>query len=115
MQTFLVTACIVLACAVVYLFRALVALRNDVETLPTREELARQKASWAGFLVEYEGIAEKVDRNLKRLGARMARSLEAGEFARGQTWEDEPALNFDLIDKPSAEDFRRLKEREARG
>lgn len=63
------------------------ALGRQLADLPNREDLARQKAAWAAFLVDYEGIADKVEVNLKRLGARMGRA--------GLAWDGEKRAEAD--------------------
>lgn len=49
-------------------------LARQLAELPTREELVRQKAAWADFQADYLGLADRIERNLKRLGARMGRA-----------------------------------------
>lgn len=85
------------------------ALERDLRELPTRADLVAQKASYAGFLADFEGLCDRVTVALKRMSARAAKNADR---VGGQTW-DEPAgeeedlSQFDL----SLGAFKRDRER----
>lgn len=63
-------------------------LERELRELPTKADLVRQKASYAGFLADFEGMCDRVTTALKRMSARAAKNADR---VGGQTWEDEPA------------------------
>lgn len=61
-------------------------LERELRELPTKADLVAHKASYAGFLAEFEGLCDRVSTALKRMGARAAKNQDR---IGGVTWEDE--------------------------
>lgn len=77
-----------------------------VHQYPSRAQLGRIQAELADTLAVFERLADRITRNAKSAGARLARALDAGA-----TWDNSDDGQFELTDEepPTLDDFKRAK------